>query len=258
MLPDPRLAPFIAHFWWVRWTVDSPTLAETLPHPSIHVVFEGARAEVAGVCTGRFSRRLEGDGWVFGIKFRPASFRQLLHAPVASLTDRVVALGAVLGDEAAALGRAVLAAPTVEDKLAVAETFFAPRLTPLAPQTEQLRDLVERVAEDRSLVRAEHLAALLDLDLRTLQRRFREHVGVSPKWVIQRYRLHEAAERLKAAAPPSLVSIAADLGYADQAHFARDFKRVVGRTPARFADDEQGRSRPGSARTRRGDRRGPA
>jgi AraC-like DNA-binding protein len=58
---------------------------------------------------------------------------------------------------------------------------------------------------------------------------------VTPKWVIQRYRLHEAAEQLKGPNPPSLAAIAADLGYVDQAHFAGDFKRVVGRSPARFA-----------------------
>jgi AraC-like DNA-binding protein len=49
--------------------------------------------------------------------------------------------------------------------------------------------------------------------------------------VIQRYRLHEAAEQLKMSSPPALAALAADLGYADQAHFARDFKRVIGTSP---------------------------
>jgi AraC-like DNA-binding protein len=61
-------------------------------------------------------------------------------------------------------------------------------------------------------------------------------VGVGPKWVIQRYRLHEAAEQLKAENPPPLAALAASLDYADQSHFARDFKRVVGQSPGAFAD----------------------
>ena len=73
------------------------------------------------------------------------------------------------------------------------------------------------------------------MDARALQRAFRTHVGVSPKWVMQRYRLHEAAERLREEKPPSLAALAAALGYADQAHFARDFKRAVGQTPRAFA-----------------------
>jgi AraC-like DNA-binding protein len=55
----------------------------------------------------------------------------------------------------------------------------------------------------------------------------------SPKWVIQRYRLHEAAERLDTAAT-DLSTLAHELGYADQAHFARDFKAAVGRPPASY------------------------
>ena len=51
---------------------------------------------------------------------------------------------------------------------------------------------------------------------------------------MQRYRLHEAAEQLRAHEPPSLAELAASLGYADQAHFAREFKRAVGHTPRAF------------------------
>ena len=65
---------------------------------------------------------------------------------------------------------------------------------------------------------------------RNLEKLFREYI-VAPKWVIQRYRLHEAAERLDTAAT-DLSTLAYELGYADQAHFVRDFKAAVGRPPA--------------------------
>jgi AraC-like DNA-binding protein len=106
------------------------------------------------------------------------------------------------------------------------------------------RDLVEHMAADRSLLRVEDAAALLGAPPRTLQRRFRRDVGVGPKWVIRRYRLHEAAEQLKGPSPPPLAALAAALGYADQEHFARDFKAVVGRTPAAFAGVESAAARP--------------
>jgi AraC-like DNA-binding protein len=237
--PSAPLAGLVAHFWSVRWALASPFTAETLPHPSVHVVIEwgpatAPRAEVAGVPTARFVRELRGEAQVFGIKFRPAAFRAWLRAPVAGLTDRVVPLRDVLGGEADALVRAVVDAPDAAARVAGAEAFLAPRLRPLSPEAAALRDLVERMAVDRSLVRADAAAALLGVDLRTLQRRFREHVGVTPKWVIGRYRLHEAAERLKAGDAPALADLAAELGYADQAHFAREFKRAVGRPPRSY------------------------
>jgi AraC-like DNA-binding protein len=73
------------------------------------------------------------------------------------------------------------------------------------------------------------------LGLRKLQRLFDDYVGVSPKWVIQRYRLHEAAERIAAGRVADFADLALELGYADQAHFNRDFKKLVGRSPAEYA-----------------------
>jgi AraC-like DNA-binding protein len=105
----------------------------------------------------------------------------------------------------------------------------------LPPIVEQVRDLVERMAIDHELVRAEQAAALLGCDLRTLQRLFRAYVGVSPKWVIQRYRLHEAAQQLADGAVAGMTELALRLGYFDQAHFIRDFKAVVGRAPGEHA-----------------------
>ena len=73
---------------------------------------------------------------------------------------------------------------------------------------------------------------------RQMERLFREHVGATPKWVIQRYRLIEGAERL-ATGVEDFAGLALDLGYADQAHFIRDFKKIVGRAPGRFARERQ-------------------
>jgi AraC-like DNA-binding protein len=71
--------------------------------------------------------------------------------------------------------------------------------------------------------------------VRQLQRLFKEYVGVSPKWVIQRYRLLDAAERVAAGTIVNWADLALELGYADQAHFIRDFKGLVGRSPAEYA-----------------------
>lgn len=95
--------------------------------------------------------------------------------------------------------------------------------------------LVERIAKDASITRVEELARVAGAGPRALQRLFREEVGASPKWVIRRFRLQEAALRIERGDASSLATLAADLGYADQAHLARDFKRAVGKAPSEFA-----------------------
>jgi transcriptional regulator GlxA family with amidase domain len=83
--------------------------------------------------------------------------------------------------------------------------------------------------------RVEHLAAMHHVAPRTLQRLFRRYVGVGPKWVLKRLRIHQAAEQLTAKSAPPWTELALDLGYYDHAHFIRDFRLVAGRSPAEYA-----------------------
>jgi AraC-like DNA-binding protein len=82
----------------------------------------------------------------------------------------------------------------------------------------------------------------VDLGERALQRLCGDYVGVPPKWVIRRFRLHDAASRLAKAEDVNLTHLAQELGYSDQAHFTRDFKAIVGRSPSdhrRLATSEE-------------------
>jgi len=53
--------------------------------------------------------------------------------------------------------------------------------------------------------------------------------------VMRRARLHEAAERADSGEPVDWACLAADLGYADQAHLTRDFTVTIGVPPSRYA-----------------------
>ncbi len=235
--PRPELAPFIAHFWMVHWDRrgKSAFLAETLPHPCVQLLFERGRALVAGVQTRLFRRRLQGQGRVFGIKFRPAAFHPVLRAPLSRLRDRVVGLASVFGPDSDPWKKALLEASDVQRCVALAEGFLQERLPAMPPETTELRDLVERLAWDTRVARVQEAAALVGLDVRSLQRRFDRAVGVSPKWVLQRYRLHQAAEQLTRAPTADGASIALELGYFDQSHFIHSFKAAVGRPPGQHS-----------------------
>jgi len=113
--------------------------------------------------------------------------------------------------------------------------------------------------------RVTDVAAHHEMSTRALQRLFRRYVGAGPKWVLQRYRLHSAAERIAAGDRGGWAEIAAGLGYADQAHFVRDFRMLVGVTPCVRDRLRRPRLAPGKSRSaravvwrRRRDRRRPA
>ncbi len=81
---------------------------------------------------------------------------------------------------------------------------------------------------------------------RTLQRIFNEYVGVSPKWVIRRYQLHELIERIHSDSGKSVdwAEFALELGYFDHAHLINDFRLIVGYPPVQYQKREDRRNRP--------------
>ena len=142
---------------------------------------------------------LEGRSSAFGIKFRPGAFRSLLGRAVSSIAESTMPATALFGADAAALDD-VLA---VDDAAAaaLASDFLRARLPPADTASLLAGRIVDSVADDLGLHSADELARRFDMSLRALQRLFNEHVGVGPKWVINRYRMHEAVARVQAGEP---------------------------------------------------------
>jgi AraC-like DNA-binding protein len=230
------LAGIVQHFWIVRWDLrgHAPHRPETLPHPNVHLLLEPGRTRIQGVHTGRFTRVLAGEGSVFGVKFRPGGFRPFLGKPVSVLRNSSAAFGDVFGPDADRLESQIFTHREDLTMVALAEQFFAARLPPPDPDVERVGEIVDCIAADRSVTTVEQVMDRWQLGKRTLQRLFNEYVGVGPKWVINRYRLHEAIERLAGDAPADWTQLALELGYFDQSHFIRDFKALVGRPPAAY------------------------
>ncbi|MCM0676968.1 AraC family transcriptional regulator [Micromonospora phytophila] len=231
-------------------------------------------AEVAGIGLELFSVTLAGTGRVSGVQFRPGGFRPFWRRSVAELTGRRWPLAAPAdrwpppptptADEVAAASAGKVAptstgrvAPASTGEVAAASGGAGPwaagccdgtdaercraldrLLTSWAPEPDPVTDevigLVEAIRNDRSVLRVDDFAHRHGLSVRRLQRLFLTHVGVGPKWVIRRYRLQEAIEQA-AGDPPDWATLAADLGYSDQAHLVREFSAVAGVSPAAYA-----------------------
>jgi AraC-like DNA-binding protein len=230
------LADRIEHFWSVRWNLEGlpPQVQETLPHPNVHLVVEPGSIAAWGVHTGRWTRVLQGRSSAFGIKFRPGAFRSLLGRAVSTIADSSIPATTLFGDDAAMLD-GVLACDGDAAAAAFASEFLRTRLPPMAGPALLAGRIVDSAAGDLDLHSADELARRFDMSLRALQRLFNDYVGVGPKWVIKRYRMHEAVARVQAGQPVSWAALAQDLGYFDQAHFIADFRQLVGRTPGDYA-----------------------
>jgi len=235
--PGHRLAPFVERYWIVRWDLrgQPPYAQETLPMPCVNVVFGTHRPGVFGVASARFVAHLDGEGWVVGVKFRPGGFHPLWRRDVSELTDRALSIEDVFGARGVAIDRAVHDARDHDERLVRIEAFLRACEPAADPRIDQVARAVELAETDPRLARVDDLAAKAEVPVRTLERLFKAYVGVSPKWVLRRFRVHEAAARAATGAGIDWSALADELGYADQSHFIHDFKAQVGRTPAEYA-----------------------
>lgn len=238
----PELAGLARRFWIPVWDVADPvgSTQRVLQYPVCLLVIANSYARFYGVTSGLGTTTLSGRGWAVGLMLQPAG-AILAGEPVSALTDRHVPLGALPSFDGNGLTAAVRAtmAPSPSDEAAQARarTLVEDALTPFASVDDEgllVNAIVDAVEDDPELVRVSQLCEAFGLSERALQRLLLRRVGIGPKWLIRRRRLHEASERLRAG-KGTLADLAAELGYADQAHFTKDYRRATGLTPGAFA-----------------------
>lgn len=223
--PAPDLARWVEKYWIVSWDYARPYRQKVVPYPNVHLVFRDGGGYVRGVGTGHRIEVLDGVGGLFGVTFRVGAVRAVLDGPVSALTDQLVDAAALFGQDPPARPDV----PTVENYLRRG----LPERTD--PRAELAALAVARIAAEPGITRVDVLADVVGTSVRALQRLFAEYVGVGPKWVIRRYRLHEVTERLAAGTPIDWAGLAADLGYTDQAHLTHDFTGIFGEPPTWYA-----------------------
>jgi AraC-like DNA-binding protein len=234
------LADVVATYWTGRWDLREQPAHTTLliSDPCVNLVCEqgGAHAgsRLVGVWTRLWSRTLEARGMVRGVKLRAGAMRAFVDRPAHAFANRIVALGSLF-DDAPALTEQVLASDDEDGFAAWTQWLRAHRRPDDDGQISLAAAIVARIAAQPDITDVDRLAVVAGLGTRALQRLFREHVGASPKWVIRRKRLQEVALRIERGEAANFASLAAELGYTDQSHLARDFKTAVGMTPSAFA-----------------------
>lgn len=240
--PSPDLAAVVRRYWMPVWSLPEGQVSvqRVLQYPVCLVVVSDTYAMLAGPSSGLSTTELSGSGWALGTMLQPAAGLALVGGPVQRLTDTAVpfadaalveSIRATVGDDPHDPDRRHAAVSLMEDWLGA--------LLPVDDEGLLVNAIVEYVEGDSDVHRVGQVCEKFAITERTLQRLTARRIGLSPKWLVQRRRLHEAAERLRADERPDLARVAADLGYADQAHFGRDFRAVTGLTPGEFAAESR-------------------
>ncbi|MFF2088164.1 DUF6597 domain-containing transcriptional factor [Nocardia sp. NPDC058176] len=230
--PSGELARYVERYWAVDWNYERPYRQVVVPLPNVHLTFREGHGEVHGPSSTHVYRELAGAGSVFGVAFRPGMFGPFLRGPVAALRDRRVDATTIF--DSAPVPTDLGAAMSAADRDTV-ERFLGAHLPALDTRAELAARMVATIADDPTVTRVDALAERFGTSTRRVQRLFAEHVGIGPKWVVRRYRLHEITERMAAGIEIDWAALAVGLGYADQAHLSRDFRTIFGEPPTSYA-----------------------
>jgi AraC-like DNA-binding protein len=248
--PVPELAPFVRVVWTLEHEGDPPPAERIFPDGCMELVFHLAdpfaalddaapRAQPGAFLVGQMTRALRvrpsARARVVGVRFQPGGAYPFLRVPQHELTGALPSLD----DLWPALARERQRMAETEDMprvVARIQDVLARAAARVARPDRRVVAAAAAIAASGGLVPVDRLSTACGLGARQLERLFREQVGLGPKRLARIVRFQAA---LRAHDRGVTVAAAAhSAGYADQAHFAREFKEIAGLSPSVYAAGE--------------------
>ena len=229
MVAPATLRDAVACLWAQVTTEGADRAGLVLPDGCTDLIWEQGRgAFVAGPDTGPAPTTMAAGTVILGVRFRPPAGGPALGIPLSELRDRRVDLADLRPAEAGRLPAALdpqAAAARVLDVTAALLDDGAP---------DPAVTWAARLLRDPQ-ARTEEVAAAVGLSMRQLRRRCHAAVGYGPKTLQRVLRFRRFVSRIDACPDLDLAAIAAEAGYADQAHLTRECAKLSGLTPAALA-----------------------
>lgn len=244
--PSAGLGEFVVHYWLPSWDIPPGAGHEQriLTYPGCNLVVENGVGTLYGPVTHLSLKRLSGSGHAFGALLRPGTGSLLSSVPVAELVDGSVPALEVGFDRAEQIHAALQMEGSTRQRHQAATKIFEDWLAHRLPKGMDgdgllLNRICTDIESTPGLQRVAQLCERWEIGERSLQRLVRTRMGITPKWLLQRHRLQEAAQLMGRGTGPDLARLAHALGYADQSHFTRDFAAVTGMSPGEYVRQVQ-------------------
>jgi AraC-like DNA-binding protein len=261
--PALALGHHVACYWERSGTIDRPgDVVRVLPDGCMDVLFSLGEHAAAPTVVGTMTRAIlagrEEQTTLIGVRFRPGEAFAFLDVAACDAELSVADAGCpalvALADALASARDGAWAARL--------DAWLTSRLPSARPADPRLRHAVSLLVAARGTVRIADVASAAGVGDRRLERAFAERVGIGPKELARVLRMQGLVQRIdaelasfaRASAPtPTRLGwarLAAEAGYADQAHLAREVKALSGVTPTELARER--------TPTRAGEERNPA
>ncbi len=234
---NPADTPWLEHVWSVQWHLPHGVThtQRTVPYPAFNLIADQTKGcALFGCSTGCFDYDLSGTGQVVGFRFRPAAQIAFWSSDAAQLTDGQLPADQVLPATAsAALTRLTVKNISLE-RISDVLTALCQVAIPISTGAKNVAKMVQHIAELPRICRLDDLTGEFQLSERSIQRQFGQYLGISPKLVIDRFRMHEALGTMHSNQGAEFADLAARLDYFDQSHFTTAFRKMTGVSPGKY------------------------
>ncbi len=199
------------------------------------------RIYFAGMYTDTAFWRAQPGTLLFGIRLKPESLLPLFGIPPALLLNSVVDAEAVLGISAGHLYDEMAGVFDMPRLVSVAERHLQQRLGKLAPNRNYVAEACRLIRDSGAHLTVEQLSDAIYISKRQLERHFKLEFGASPKTYQRIIRFRNAYRYARSWHSDKIhwADVSYESGYADQAHFIRDFKAFTGHAPSALLSDRQ-------------------
>lgn len=244
--PSPRLAPWVESYWILRGRSRAAESVATDGRMEIilHLADtfeertpEGWRKQPRQLVSGQITRpvifRPSGEAFTVGVRLKSWAGGEILRENACQLNDQLTDLEGVNPCLARAL-RPLLSRDSIS--LPALDAALESCLDDRAGD-KRIRAAVAHIDHSHGSRSVDDLRRHTGLGNRQLERLFRRHVGVGPKLYARMVRFRSVLMAVRGSTPPRWANVAADFGYADQAHLIRDFQQFAGCTPGALLAD---------------------
>ena len=230
--PDEVVADFVEQFWFVSWNLlpESEHTQVNLPDSNFHLIIENGKAKILGPIKRKYTYTMQGEGHIVGVKFQVGALSSLLKNEPATYIDKEISVEDIFKFSGTDVALAIAGCYNNLDKAVTLQSFLQSYSTKSSRDLNEFQKLVTLVKENNQITSVKDLSESSSLPIRTIQRYFKKYLGITPKWLIRRYRLHQAMTMLEQK-EVAMADIAAKLGYTDQSHLIKDFSDMLGYTP---------------------------
>lgn len=197
------------------------------------------KSHVAGLKTRHQYVKMTGEV-LLAVRFKPSGLYRFTDIPLTDTINQSIPTEYLFGSDIQRLEEQLLGAVDHLQQIELINDYFVNKLIRSKRNENELFDYItNRIVQSNGRVKINDMSVELNVSIKTIERRFQEHLGISPKQYCQLIRFFQCLKAPFDPAAECLSSLAYSNGYYDQMHFIKEVKKFTGLTPsAYFAMDK--------------------